>query len=76
MYPDDDLMDKRLKFLRENRPKEYRRLKQAGTLDAHLEAAAAACVREAERLIATGATFESQAWQWAIRSKLLESEPD
>ena len=47
MYPDDDLMDKRLKFLRGNRPKEYRRLKQEG-----------------------------QAWQWAIRTALLESPQD
>ena len=75
MYPDDDLKEKRLKFLRGNRPKEYRRLKQEGKLDAHLQASADACVKEAERLIETG-TFEGQAWQWAIRTELLESPQD
>ena len=76
MYPDDDLMERRLKFLRENRPKEYRRLMKAGLLDAHPQAAADACVKEAERLIEMGTTFEAQVWQWAIRTELLESLQD
>lgn len=76
MYSDDDLKERRLKFLRENRPKEHRRLKQVGLLDAHLQASVDACVKEAKRLIETGTTFEAQAWQWAIRTELLESPQD
>ena len=68
-------MERREDFLRENRPKEYRRLRKAGEVEAHLERSSARCVQRAESLIASG-THEAQAWSWAIRSVLLESLED
>ena len=76
MYDDGRLMDLRLNFLKGNRPKELRRLRDAEELDSHLQERADACRREAERLVKSGETFEAQAWQWAIRTKLLETPPD
>ena len=43
MYADDDLQDKRLKFLRDCKPQELRRLRKEGKLDGHLERRAAQC---------------------------------
>ena len=76
MYSDDQLIEIRLDFLKENRPKQLKQLEGSGELDDHLRERADACVREAARLVETGITFDEQAWQWAIRDKLLESTWD
>ena len=76
MYDDDHLMQLRLNFLKGSRPKELRRLRREGELDSHLQNRADACRREAKRLVDSGETFEAQAWQWAIRTRLLETLPD
>ena len=76
MYDDDRLKEFRRNFLRDNRPEEFERLTNAGELEAHLQERADACRREQERLVASGTTFEGQAWQWAIRTTLLEAEQD
>ncbi len=75
MYSDDQLMGMREKFLKENREEEYERLRQAGDLETHLEEHAAACVSRADSYIRQGES-ESQAWRWAIRAVLLETDPD
>ena len=75
MYDDDRLKEYRRNFLRENRPEEFERLVNAGELEDHLQERADACRREADRLVENG-TFEGQAWQWAIRTTLLEAEQD
>ena len=76
MYDAEVLMEKREVFLRENRPKEYMRLKKSGELQAHLEKTARACRETAEGLVENGITFEAQAWQWAIRRELLDTPWD
>ena len=75
MYHDDRLKEYRLTFLCENRSEEYMRLVDAGELEDHLQERADACRREVDRLVENG-TFEGQAWQWAIRTTLLEAEQD
>ena len=72
----DDLKEIRANFLRENRSGMYRRMRREGTLDAHLQERAEACLRETERLVSTGQASEVQARQWAIRTELLETQPD
>ena len=76
MYSDEHLKELREDFLRESRPKEYRRLKKAGELEAHLQREAERCRRRAQELVDTHITFLQQAWQWAIREVLLETEWD
>ncbi len=73
---DDPLMQKRYNFLANIRPEELEERKRDGTLIAHLEAKAARCRKEAERLVRDGVTFDAQAESWAIRSVLLESPWD
>ena len=75
MYSDGDLMDIREKYLEENRPEEYARLVREDELEAHLERSAASCVEQAKNYMRQG-TIESQAWRWAIRVALLDTEPD
>lgn len=75
MYSDDQLIDMRENFLRNNRKGEYERLQRTGELETHLEEHAAACVRRAKSYVNQGES-EVQAWQWAIRVVLLESDPD
>ena len=75
-YDDDRLKDLRLNFLTRSRPKELARLKGADELESHLQERADACRAEAKRLVSTGATFEAQATQWAIRTVLCEAQPD
>ena len=76
MYDDDVLMEKRETHLRENRPKEYSRLRKSGELQAHLQERAKACRSTAVGLIDAGTTHEGQAWQWAIRSEILDTPWD
>ena len=75
-YDDAKLKQYRENFLRENRPDTYETLKQDGSLEAHLQEKADECRAEARRLVVEGITFEAQAWHWAIRSVLLETEWD
>ena len=72
---DEDLKTFRRDFLKDCQPKEYRRLARKGELEAHLQSAADEARRFAEILVSQG-TAPAQAWQWAIRVKLLESEMD
>ena len=77
MYHPDDLKDKRLRFLRENKRSEYRRLRQAGELEQHLEFRANRCIQRAQEILRSGATdIEGQAWSWAIREVLLDTDWD
>ena len=76
MYSDDDLMDKRLDYLREITPAEYRRLKKDGELDEHLQYKAARCRKEVARMQEKEGVSEVQAWQWAIREVLLDTPRD
>ena len=73
MYEDDRLKQLRRNFLSGERPEEVAALEREGKLEAHLQERADACRKEAARLVESGTTFEGQAWQWAIRSVLLET---
>ena len=72
---DEELKTYRLEYLRDCQNKEYRRLARKGLLDEHLQEMADAARAFAEDLIKRG-EFPPQAWQWAIRVKLLDSEMD
>ena len=75
--PNESLKDKRLRYLKECEPKEYRRLQREGLLDEHLELRAKLCRQEHDRLLRTGETeIDDQAWSWAIRTQLLNSPMD
>ena len=74
-YDDEQLMSMRRTFLQEERPREYATLKEQGTLEEHLQESADRCRARARSYVA-GGTFASQAAHWAIRTVLLESEPD
>ena len=76
MYSDDDMKRLRRNFLRDCRPREYRRLRKAGELEDHLQRMADLCGRRAAGLVRGGTTFEAQAWHWAIREVLLETAWD
>ena len=75
-YDNEHLMELREDFLIDNRPTYYERLVDEGRLEEHLEQMAERCRTEARRLVSQGITFTGQAWQWAIRSVLLETEWD
>ena len=62
-------------YLRDCEHKEYRRLARKGELDARLQEMADTARRRAEALIRQG-TFPPQAWQWAIREKILDTPMD
>ena len=72
---DEELFEYRRGYLRDCDRREYRRLARKGQLDAHLREMADQCRSNAERLIRRG-TFPPQAWHWAIRETLLETERD
>ena len=63
-------------FLIDNRPTYYERLVDEGRLEEHLERMTERWRSEARRLVAQRITFTCQAWQWAIRSVLLETDWD
>ena len=75
MYSDGDLMDIREKYPEENLPEEFERLQGTDELEQHLERSAKACVQQAESYMKQG-VMEQQAWRWAIRVALLDTEPD
>ena len=74
-YTDDKLKELRLKYLGDCKPSALKKLKKSGELDSHLQRRADMARRRCANLMATG-VFEGQAWQWAIREVLLETERD
>ena len=64
-----------VEYLKDCKPREHRRLTQAGELQGYLDEKIAACKRIAQSLMDEG-TFENQAWHWAARVVLLESPMD
>ena len=72
---DEELIEYRRNYLRDCDNKEYRRLARKGQLDDHLQEKADKCRANAEDMVEQG-TFPPQAWHWAIRETLLESERD
>ena len=72
---DEELKTYALEYLRDCQNKEYRRLARKGLLEEHLQEQADAARAYAEDLIKQG-QFPPQAWHWAIRVKLLDSEMD
>lgn len=75
-YSDARLKEIRREYLEENRPDEYKRLIEEGTLDAHLDKKAEMCREEQKPIVGQGLARDSQAWSWAIRSELLDTEWD
>ena len=72
-YSQGQLQDKRRNYLRSCNYQEFRRLVRSGEIDAHLETKANECRRYAVALIEQG-TFYEQAWSWAVRVHLLDSD--
>ena len=75
MHTDEQLKAMRLRYLRDCKPQELGRLHKEHSLDEHLQRKADRCRSRADSLVESG-TFEGQAWQWAIREVLLETEAD
>ena len=74
-YSDEKLKDLRLGFLRNCKPRTLRKMRQSRELEGHLQARADLTRGRCASLVESG-VFEGQAWQWAIREVLLESEWD
>ena len=72
---DEELKSIRLEYLKDCQPQSYREYVEDGTLEDHLERVAKTARSFAETLVRQG-TSRVQAWQWAIRVKLLDSEMD
>lgn len=71
------LREIRRRYLKENRRKLYKEMRDNGTLEKHLDQRAESCVEEQKYLLAMRiAPHDEQAWSWAIRSALLDSEWD
>ena len=66
---------KALNFYKKHRPKEYQRLETNHELKVACHLKAENAIRYAQDLIASG-VLEVEAWDLAIRSKILESEND
>ena len=62
-------------YLRDCKPKEYRQLLPDDELERYLQQQADSCRRHEEALNRTGIR-PPQAWHWAIRERLLDSERD
>ena len=79
MYTDERLRTMRLQFLRDNKPEEYSRLIDAGELDDHLQERADATWTQFRAYFndgTVGYAGDAQAWQWAVRVTIYETEPD
>ena len=74
-YTDVEMHEMRRRYLRTSKPKVLRELLREQALDAHLERKAVRCRARAQEYI-DGGTGEGQAWQWAVREVLLETEAD
>jgi len=73
---EDELISKALEFMKECYPKKkYRELVKSKELYPLAKLKAGACKDYAENLIKMG-EFPNQAWNWAIRQEILETEPD
>ena len=71
---DEELRSEALEFYK-GQPKRYRELRKSDELEEMLDLKVEETKRYAANLIASG-TFARQAWPWAIRVKILETEPD
>jgi hypothetical protein len=71
-YSQADLEAKALEYVKENKPKEYRKMKKSGDLDEYCRLAAKAARESAEALIKSG-MWDREAWNLAIRQEILES---
>jgi len=67
-YPPSDevLRQKRLTYLKENKPQMYRELKKDGELEEHLARKVKFCKETAQYLMKAG-IWENEAWNRAIR---------
>lgn len=77
-YPpsDESLRADALAFIKGNKRKLYRQLKQdPKELQEYLDLKVSACKRAAQNLIECG-TWENEAWRLAIRQEILEVESD
>ena len=75
MYTDDALKETRLKYLRDCKRPELRRLRKEKKLDSHLQRLADRSRSRVDSLVQSEVA-DVRAWQWAIREVLLETEPD
>lgn len=71
----EELERKALKFIRECKPREYKKMKELGEVEEYCRGKAEAAINYAESLIG-GGMYPGQAWNMAIRSQILESESD
>lgn len=71
----ESLRAKALAYIKECKPRDYRRMKRNGELEKYLDLAVEACQDYARRLIEQG-MWEREAWNMAIRQEILESESD
>jgi hypothetical protein len=72
---ENELKSKALRFVKENKPGEYRNMQKSVELDEYCRLKAEEARRYAEDLIASG-EWDKQAWNRAIRLIILESESD
>ena len=75
-YPAESLQGIRLRYLRENHQKNYRDMVKRGILEDHLENMKRITLNAKQRYLDEGAPSEEVALNWAIRSVLLDSQPD
>ena len=75
-YADWQLDEIYLRYLRENRRKSYREMRMDGDLERHVAAMVRHCRNAKDRYLDEGAPSEEVAWNWAIRTVLLDSQPD
>ena len=74
-YTQDELKKIKRDYLRECQPKMYRELRRDGELEEYLASRANSARKVAHNFMRTG-THSGQAWSWAIRTELLDSEMD
>ena len=75
-YPPESLEGIRQKYLWENRPASYRDMVKRGILVEHLVNMAKFARKRKASFMDEGAPDEQTAWNWAIRTVLLDSQPD
>ena len=75
-YADWQLEEVYLRYLRENRRTSYREMRRDGGLEEHVAAMVRHCRNAKEQHLREGAADDETAWNWAIRTVLLDSQPD
>ncbi len=75
LYSQSDLESKSLDYLRRCHPKAFKEMKKDGSLDEYTAKKAKAAKDYAENLMKSG-IWEEEAWNRAIRLKILRSESD